>query len=202
MVLTVASWPAHWFLRKQVRWSGIPTSLRFFQFVVNLTVKGFLVVNEAEVNIFLKLLCFLHDPTNVGNLISVPLPLWNPTCTSGSSRFIYCWSLKDFEHDSASMWNECNCMVVWTFFAIALLWDLNKNWHFPVLWPLWSFPNCWHIECSTFTASSFRIWNSSAGIPSPPLALFIVMPPKAHWTSYFRMSGSRWVITPSWLLGH
>ena len=43
----------------------------------------------------------------------------------------------------------------------------------------WVFQICWHIECSTFTASSFRIWNSSVGIPSPPLALFIVMHSKA-----------------------
>ena len=63
------------------------------------------------------------------------------------------------------------------------------------------FQICWHIECSIFTASSFRIWNSSAGIPSPPLALFIVMLPKAHLTSHSRMSGSRWMITPSWLSG-
>ena len=54
------------------------------------------------------------------------------------------------------------------------------------------------IECSTFTASSFRIWNSSTGIPSLPLVLFIVMLPKAHLTLHSRMSGSRWVITPSW----
>ena len=47
----------------------------------------------------------------------------------------------------------------------------------------WVFYICWHIECSTFTASSFRIWKSSTGIPSPPLALFIVMLPKAHLTS-------------------
>ena len=65
----------------------------------------------------------------------------------------------------------------------------------------WVFQICWHIECSTSTASSFRIWNSSAGIPSPPLALFIVMLPKAHFTLHSRMSGSRWVITPSWLSG-
>ena len=65
----------------------------------------------------------------------------------------------------------------------------------------WGFQICWHIECSTFTASSFRIWNSSTGIPSPPLALFVVMLPKAHLTSHSRMSGSRWVITPSWLSG-
>ena len=65
----------------------------------------------------------------------------------------------------------------------------------------WVFQICWHIECSTFTASSSRIWNSSTGIPSPPLALFIAMLPKAHLTSHPRISGSRWVITPSWLSG-
>ena len=65
----------------------------------------------------------------------------------------------------------------------------------------WVFQICWHIECSTFTASCFRIWKSSTGIPSPPVALFIVMLPKAHLTSLSRMSGSRWVITPWWLSG-
>ena len=63
----------------------------------------------------------------------------------------------------------------------------------------WVFHICWHIECNTFTASSFRIWNSSTGIPSPPLALFVVMLPKAHLTLHSWMSGSRWVITPLWL---
>ena len=65
----------------------------------------------------------------------------------------------------------------------------------------WVFQIFWHIECSTFTASSFRIWNSSTGIPSTPLALFIVMLPRAHLTSHSRMSYSRWVITPLWLSG-
>ena len=63
----------------------------------------------------------------------------------------------------------------------------------------WVFQICWHIECSTFTASTSRIWKSSTGIPSPPLALFIVMLSKAHLASHSRMSGSRWMITPSWL---
>ena len=63
----------------------------------------------------------------------------------------------------------------------------------------WVFHMCWHIECSTFTASSFRIWKSSAGIPSPLIALFLVMLPKAHLISHSRMSGSRLVITPLWL---
>ena len=65
----------------------------------------------------------------------------------------------------------------------------------------WVFQICWHIECNTLTASSFRIWNSSTEIPTPPLALFVVMLPKAHLTLHSRMSGYRWVITPSWLSG-
>ena len=69
-VLTVASWPAYRILRRQVRWSGIPISWRIFQFVVIHTVKGFGVVNEAEVDVLLELSCFFNDPTDVGNLIS------------------------------------------------------------------------------------------------------------------------------------
>ena len=152
---------------------------------------------------FLEFSCFLHVPTNVGNLISGFSVSLKPS--------FYIWkflvhillkpSLKDFEHNLASMWNEHNYMVVGTFFGIALLWDWDENWPFPQqsCGHCWVFQICWHIECSTFTASSFRIWNSSTGIPSPPLALFIVMLSKAHLTSYSRMSGSRWVTTPSWL---
>ena len=65
----------------------------------------------------------------------------------------------------------------------------------------WVFQICCHTEYSTFTAPSFRIWNSSTGILSSPLALFVVILPKAHLTSHSRMSGSRWMITPSWLSG-
>ena len=130
----------------------------------------------------------------------VPLPFLKP---AWSSQFMYCWSLawENFKHYFTSLWNECNCVVVWAFFGIAFLRDWNENWPFAVLWPLLSFQICWHIECSTFTASSFRIWNNSTGISSLPLALFIVMLSKAHLTSHSRMSGSRWVITPSWLSG-
>jgi len=44
-----------------------------------------------------------------------------------------------FEHYFASLWDECNCVVVWTFFGITFLWDWNENGPFPVLWPLLSF---------------------------------------------------------------
>ena len=83
-----------------------------------------------------------------------------------------------------------------SFFRIGMKTDLFQSCDH-----CWVFQICWHIECSTFTASSFRIWNSSIGIPSAPLALFMVMLSKAHLTSHSRMSGSRWVITPSWLSG-
>ena len=63
----------------------------------------------------------------------------------------------------------------------------------------WVFQTCWHIECNTFTTSSLSIWNSWPGISSPPLALLVVMLPKAYLTLHSRMS--RWVIIPSWLSG-
>ena len=66
----------------------------FPEFVVVHTVKGFGVVDKAEVDVFLKLSCFFHDPADVGNLISgSSLSFLNPAWTSGSSWFTYCWSL-------------------------------------------------------------------------------------------------------------
>ena len=104
----------------------------FPQFAVIHTVKGFSVVTEAELDFFLEFPCFLYDPMDVGNLIS------GSSAFSKSSLNIWKFlvhillkpSLKDFEHYFASMWNEHNCMVVWTFFGIALLWDWNENWLF------------------------------------------------------------------------
>ena len=181
-VLTVAYWPAYRFLWRQVRWSGTPLSLRIFQFVVIHTVKGFSVVNKAEV-IFLEFPWFVCDLMKVHNLISHSTASLKPSCTSRNSQFTYCWGLawKKFEHNLASMWNELNYMVVWTLFGIAILCNWNENWLFQCCGHRWVFQICWYIECSTFTASSFGIWNSSAGIPSTPLGLFIVMLPKARF---------------------
>ena len=115
LVLTVASWPADRFLRRQARWSGIPTCLQNFpQFVVIHTVKGFSIVDEAEVDGFMELPCFLYELVDVANLIC------GSSAISKSSLYIYKFSvhillkpcLKDFEHYLASMWHECNCAVV------------------------------------------------------------------------------------------
>ena len=92
-----------------------------------------------------------------------------------------------------------NCAVVWTFCGVAFLGNWSEN--FQSCGPCWVFQIRWHIGCSTVTASTFRIWNSSTGIPSHPLALFVVMLSKAHLTSHSRLSGPRCVITPSWLSG-
>ena len=89
-----------------------------------------------------------------------------------------------------------NLNILWHYLSLRLEWKLT----FSSPGHCWVFQICWHIECSIFTASSFRIWYSSTGITSLPLALFIVMLPKTHLTSHSRMSGSRWVITPSWLM--
>ena len=69
-ILTVASWPAYRFLKSQVRWSGIPISFRIFHSLLWSTVKGFGIVNKAEIDVFLELSCFFHDPADVDNLIS------------------------------------------------------------------------------------------------------------------------------------
>ena len=143
-------------------------------------------------------LAFFNDPTD-GDLISdssafskSTLNIWNFLV-----HILLKSSLENFEHYFASMWDEYNCVVVWAFFGIAFLWDWNENWPFPVLWPLLSFLNLLAYWVQHFYSIIF--WNSKTEISSPPLALFIVMLSKAYLTLHSRMSGSRFVITPSWL---
>ena len=173
----------------------------FPQFIVIHTVKGFGIVNKAEIDVFLELFCLLMIQRMLAIWSLVPLPFLKPAWTSGSSRFTYCWGLawrilsitllasemsaivQDFEHSLAL-----------PFFGIGM-----KTHIFQSCGHCWVFQICWHIECSTFISSSFRIWNSSNGIQSPPLALFIVMLSEAHLTSHSKISGSRLVITSSWL---
>ena len=91
-------------------------------------VKGFSVVNEAEVHVFLEFPCFFYDPTDAGDLIS------GSSAFSKSSLNIWKFmvpvllkpALGNFEHYFTSVWDECNCVVVWAFFGIAFLWDWNE----------------------------------------------------------------------------
>ena len=104
----------------------------FPQFVVIHTVKGFGIINKAKVDVFLELSCFFYDPMNFGNLISYSSAFSKPS--------LYIWKfsahvrlkprLENFEDYFASMWDEYNCVVVWTFFGIVLLWVWNEKWLF------------------------------------------------------------------------
>ena len=131
----------------QVRWSGIPISFKNFpQFVVIHTVKGCGVVSKAEVDVSLELSCFFYDPTHVGNLISrssafskSSLNIWNFMV-----HVLLKTGLEDFEHSFASMWDECNCVVVWTFLGIAFLWDWNETDLFQSCGHCWVSQMCWH----------------------------------------------------------
>ena len=113
----------------QMVWYSHPLK-NFPQFIVTHTVKGFGIVNKAEIDVFLELSCFFDDPSDTGNLIS------------GSSAFsksnLNIWKftvhvllkpgLENFEHYFTSMWDECNCAIVWASFGIAFLWNWNENW--------------------------------------------------------------------------
>ena len=107
----------------------------FLRFVVIHTVKGFGIVGEAEVDVFLEFSCFFYDPVAIGKLISSysafsksSLNIWK--C---SVHILLKPGLENFEHYFVSVWDEYNCAVVWAFFGIAFLWDWNENWPFPVL---------------------------------------------------------------------
>ena len=90
---------------------------KFPQFIVIETVKGFGIVNKAEINVFLEISCFFDDPADVGNLISgfsafskTSLNIWKFMV-----HLLLKPGLENFEHYFTSMWGKCNCAVVWAF---------------------------------------------------------------------------------------
>ena len=134
---------------------------------------------------------------NAGGLGSVPGSVWSPGEGNGNPLW-YSHLENSMDGAGYSPWDckelEATEQLTYLFehslalplFGIGMKTDLFQSCgHCRV------FQICWHIECSTFTASAFRIWNSSIGILSPPVALFVMMLPKAHLTSHPRMSGSR-----------
>ena len=173
-VLNVPSWPTYRFLRRQIRWSGIPISWNTVccdqmaphsstlawkipwteepgrlqsmgpqrvghDWVTSqldyYTVKGFHVINKAEVDVFLEFSCFFYDPVDVGNLISGSSAFSKTNLNNWKFTFhvLLKPDLENFEHFSASVWDECSCALVWTFFGIACLWDRNENWQNKVI---------------------------------------------------------------------
>ena len=113
----------------------------FTQFIVVHTVKGFGIVNKVEIDVFLELSWFFNDPSDVDNLISGSSAFPKTSLNIWKFMVLLKSGLENFEHYFTSIWDECNCAVVWAFFDITFLWDWNDNWPFPVLRPLLSFPN-------------------------------------------------------------
>ena len=87
----------------------------FPQFIVIHTVEGFSVVNKGEIDVFLELSCFLDDPADIGNLISGFSAFSKTSLNIGkfSVHVLLKPGLENFEHYFTSMWDECNCAVVW-----------------------------------------------------------------------------------------
>ena len=140
----------------------IPISWRIFLRLLWLTVKGFSIVSEAEVDFFFNFLASSMIQQILAIWSLVLLSFLNPAWTSASSLFMLKPILENFEHYVASMWDWWNCAVVWTLLGVVFLWDWNENWPFPVLRPLLSFPSLltyWvqHIH-SIILASSFQAW--------------------------------------------
>ena len=141
--LTVASWPAYRFLKRQVRWSGIPISFRIFHSLLWSTQR----LRHSRRN---RSRCFFWN-SFAFSMIQQMLAIWSLVLLPFSKSSLNIWKfmvhallkpgLENFEHYFASMWDECKCVVVWTFFGIVFLWNWNENWPFPVLWLLLKFLN-------------------------------------------------------------
>ena len=141
------------------------------------TVKSFSIVSDAEVDVFLEFSCFFYDPMDVGKSLS------RSSAFSKSSLNIWKFSvhvllkpsLENFEHYFASVWDEYNCEVVWTFFGI---------------------PVCSYIPSWTASGESFCHWHkgeySSFHCPivkghipaSWKMHLFIMYEIKRRWVSH------------------
>ena len=142
-VLTIASLPVYRFLKRQVRWSGIPISLRIVHSLLWSTSQKLWHSQQSRNRCFLELSCFFHDPADVDNLISGSSAFSKTSLNILKFRdhVLLKPGLENFEHYFTSVWDDCSCAVIWAFFGISFLWDWNENWPFPVLWPLLSFPN-------------------------------------------------------------
>ena len=160
--------------------------------------KGVSIVNETEIDVSLTSPCFLYNPVNVGNLISSSSSFSKPSLDIW--KFLFRIMLKPtckILSITLLAW-EMNAVVWWSAYSLVLsfLETGIRTGLFQSCGHCWVFHICWRNECKTLMASPFRDLNSSAGISSHPLALLTAVLLKAHLSSYSRMSGSEWLITP------
>ena len=147
-VVTIASLPAYRFLKRQVKWSGIPISSEFSTVCCDPHSQSFGIVNKAEVDVFLELSCFFDDPVDVGNLIS--------GCSAFSKSILNVWKftvhillkpgLENFEHYLTSVWDECNCAIIWTKGPDHVLKIDFKYWRKSEKIFMYLFKNIWTLK--------------------------------------------------------
>ena len=165
-VLSVASRPAYRFLRRQVRWCGIPISLRVFHSLSwAIQSKALAQPKRWKREVFLKFPCFLYNPVNAGNLISSSSSFSKPILDIWKFLFTSCWSLAckilsitllAWEMSLATRWLAQSLVLCFlgTGMRIELFQSCGDCW----------VQICWHNECETLMASFFRDLNSSVGI--------------------------------------
>jgi len=154
------------FLRRQIRWSGIPISLRISHSLLWSTQSKALAESVKHnwwvFFFFWNLLAF--------SMIQWMLAIWYLGFSALSKSSLSIWKfllhvllkpgLENLEHYFASVWAECNCVVAWAFFGTAFLWDWNKNWPFPVLWSAISYSNfCVYVVLSFAQLESHLLEN-------------------------------------------
>ena len=125
----------------------------FPQFIVIYTVRGFGIINKAEVDVFFVFSCFLMIQSMLEIWPLVLLPFLNPAWMSGSSRFTYCrgltWrilSITLLACEMSAIVQQFEHSLTFPFFGIGMKTDLFQS-----CGHCWVFQICWHIECSTFT---------------------------------------------------
>ena len=106
---------------------------KFPQFLLIHAAKGFGVINKTEVDAFLEFSCFFYDTMDVGNLISGSFAFYISRLNTWkfTIHILLKPGLEDFENYFTSMWDECNCAIVWTFFGINKLWKILKKMGIP-----------------------------------------------------------------------
>ena len=178
---------------------GYPHLFKSFpQFIMLHIVKGFGIVNAIEVKFFWNSLPFSMIQWVLAIWSLVLFPFLNPAWTSGSSWFTQCWSLACkilsttlLAWERSAIVRRLAYSVVLPFLGTGMKIDLFQS-----CGHCWIFQIRWHTECNTLMVSSFRVFNSSTGILSYPLALLTTVLSKAHLSLLSRMFGSGWLTTP------
>ena len=146
---------------------------------------------------FLELSCFFHDPGDVGNLIfgSSAFSKTSLNIRKFTVHILLKPGLENFKHYFSSVWDECNCVVVWAFLALPFFGIGMKTYLFQSCGNCWVFQICWHITPQFKSINSFalsflycqQIWKTHQWPQDCKRSVFIPIPKKGNakeWSNY------------------